>query len=97
LFALPLAPHACIAPSRVLPLATQGKDSIRYLQEHEVMPEVFHALGQFAAGARRKTAPRARPLSWLLLTHNSLTILPLIPYCPYPVLVCRQKSRGQPV
>ncbi len=29
----------------------QGKDSIRYLQEHEVMPEVYEAIGQFAIGA----------------------------------------------
>ena len=29
----------------------QGKDSIRYLQEHVVMPEVYEAIGKFAKGA----------------------------------------------
>jgi DNA topoisomerase-1 len=29
----------------------QGKDSIRYLQEHQVMPEVYEAIGTFAKGA----------------------------------------------
>jgi len=29
----------------------QGKDSIRYLQEHEVLPGVYEAIGQFAVGS----------------------------------------------
>ena len=34
----------CLTP------CSQGKDSIRYLQEHEVLPDVYEAIGQFAVG-----------------------------------------------
>ncbi len=43
-------------------LRAQGKDSIRYLQEHDVMPEVYEAIGQFAKGARcRRRLHTTRP------------------------------------
>lgn len=31
--------------------STQGKDSIRYLQEHEVLPQVYEAIRSFSKGA----------------------------------------------
>ena len=54
----------------LLRLVAQGKDSIRYLQEHEVMPEVYDAVGKFAAGAST---------SWCRRPHRScVTRLPTL-------------------
>ena len=47
----------------------QGKDSIRYLQEHEVLPDVYEAIGQFAVGPC--TRNRFSFIIWPLLTHSS--------------------------
>ena len=47
------------------PLALQGKDSIRYLQEHEVLPDVYEAIGQFAVGLC--ALARMESVRWLSL------------------------------
>ena len=53
-------PARAVTPSNVSPsCVAQGKDSIRYLQEHVVMPEVYDAIGKFAKGA--SDLPLQRP------------------------------------
>ena len=47
----------------------QGKDSIRYLQEHVVLPDVYEAIGQFAVGPC--TQIRLSTVWWPWLTHSS--------------------------